>query len=68
MPIKDLNQCRRFCDAEGDKDADVTAFVALSHQTINRDALVTASLMKRLTKQIYLNKGRADELLNSVLF
>lgn len=68
MPIKDLNQCRRFGDAEGDKDADVAAFVALSHQTINRDALVTASLMKRLTKQIYLNKGRADELLNSVLF
>ena len=68
MPIKDLNQRRRFCDAEGDKDVDIAAFVALSHQTINRDALVTASLMKRLTKQIYLNKGRADELLNSVLF
>lgn len=40
---KTLTSADVFCDAEGDKDADVIAFVALSHQTINRDAPVTAS-------------------------
>ena len=39
---KTLTSADVFCDA-GDKDADVIAFVALSHQTINRDAPVTAS-------------------------
>lgn len=40
---KTLTSADVFCDTEGDKDADVIAFVALSHQTINRDAPVTAS-------------------------